>query len=111
MFDCVMPTRNARNALLFTNSGKLHIKAARYKLSDDPVDPECDCYTCRNFSRGYLRHLFKSGELLAAKLNSIHNLSFYLSLVKRARNAINNGFFEDFKREMLDKMTNGGNDV
>ncbi|WP_265820571.1 tRNA guanosine(34) transglycosylase Tgt [Geovibrio ferrireducens] len=111
MFDCVMPTRNARNALLFTNNGKLHIKAARHRLSDAPVDEECGCYTCRNFSRGYLRHLYKSGELLALKLNSIHNLHFYLSLVKRARNAINNGFFEDFKKEILDKISFGGDNV
>ncbi|WP_022851758.1 tRNA guanosine(34) transglycosylase Tgt [Limisalsivibrio acetivorans] len=111
MFDCVMPTRNARNALLFTSAGRVHIKNAEFRLSDGPVDKECDCYTCRNFSRGYLRHLYKAGELLAYRLNSIHNLHFYLSLVKRARNAIKYGFFEDFYSETLDKMRPGGNNV
>jgi queuine tRNA-ribosyltransferase len=82
MFDCVMPTRNARNALLFTSTGKVHIKRQEYRLSDEPVDANCDCYTCKNFSRGYLRHLYKAGELLAMRLNSIHNLHYYLSLVK-----------------------------
>ncbi len=108
MFDCVMPTRNARNALLFTSSGKVHIKNKEYQLSDEPVDRECDCYTCRNFSRGYLRHLYKSGELLGMRLNSIHNLHFYLSLVKRARNAIKLGVYNKFMKETLEKMSQGG---
>ncbi|MGE4318851.1 MAG: tRNA guanosine(34) transglycosylase Tgt [Deferribacterales bacterium] len=108
MFDCVMPTRNARNALLFTSAGKVHIKNKEYQLSDEPVDRECDCYTCRNFSRGYLRHLYKSGELLGMRLNSIHNLHFYLSLVKRARNAIKLGVYNKFMKETLEKMSQGG---
>jgi len=107
MFDCVMPTRNARNGMLFTSKGRVHIKREEYKLSDEPVDPNCDCYTCRNFSRGYLRHLFKSGELLSQRLNSIHNLSFYLSLVKKARNAIQCGSFEKFKEETLENIKYG----
>lgn len=108
MFDCVMPTRNARNAMLFTNFGKVHIKRKDYELSDDPVDPTCDCYTCRNFSRGYLRHLHKAGEYLGLRLNSIHNLHFYLSLVKRARNAIQLKAYDKFMKETLEQMSAGG---
>lgn len=106
MFDCVMPTRNARNGLLFTSTGKLHIKRQEYRLSDLPVDEECSCYTCRNFSRGYLRHLFKSGELLALRLNSLHNVTHYLSLVKNARNAIKQGDFDKFKNTYIEKTMN-----
>lgn len=109
MFDCVMPTRNARNGMLFTSSGRLHIKRADYADSDDPVDSECSCYTCRNFSRGYLRHLYKAGELLALRLNSLHNIAFYLSLVKNARNAIKKGVFAEFQAETLYRMKFGGN--
>jgi queuine tRNA-ribosyltransferase len=105
MFDCVMPTRNARNGLLFTSAGKLHIKRKEWELSDEPVDAKCSCYTCRTFSRGYLRHLFKAGELLALRLNSLHNLHFYLSLVKRARNAINLGVYDTFMKETLEEMS------
>ena len=108
MFDCVMPTRNARNALLFTSAGKVHIKNKQWELSDEPVDAECSCYTCRNFSRGYLRHLHKAGEYLGLRLNSIHNLHFYLSLVKRARNAIKLGVYDNFMKETLEKMSQGG---
>jgi queuine tRNA-ribosyltransferase len=108
MFDCVMPTRNARNGLLFTHYGKVHIKRKEYQMSDDPIDPDCGCYTCKNFSRGYLRHLYKAGELLSYRLNSIHNLYFYLSLVKKARNAINCSTFERFKNDFLYKMNSGG---
>ena len=78
MCDCVMPTRNARNGMLFTSEGVLHYKAGRYaKCLDKAPDPNCDCYTCRNFSRAYLRHLFHSGEILAMTLASIHNVHFY----------------------------------
>lgn len=111
MFDCVMPTRNARNGMLFTSRGKLHIKRLQWQFDDNPVDEECDCYTCKNFSRGYLRHLFKAGELLSAQLNSIHNLHFYLSLVKRARNAIKKGCYKEFMQTTLDKMSLGGDNV
>lgn len=108
MFDCVMPTRNARNGLLFTSKGKLHIKRKEWELSDAPVDEKCDCYTCRNFSRGYLRHLFKAGEFLGMRLNSLHNLHFYLSLVKRARNAINLGVYNKYMNDTLEEMSAGG---
>ena len=101
MFDCVMPTRNARNATLFTSRGKLNVKAARYKNDFTPPDPECDCYTCRNFSKAYLRHLYVSGEMNAAILNTIHNLHFYGKLMERIREAVKGGYFKEFKREFL----------
>jgi queuine tRNA-ribosyltransferase len=102
MFDCVMPTRNARNGLLFTASGKLHIKRKEYEKSDLPIDPACGCYACRNFSRGYLRHLYKCGEILALRLNTLHNLSHYLSLVKNAGRAIREHTFEEYKNNYLE---------
>lgn len=88
MFDCVLPTRNARNGTLFTSLGKVGIKRREYADSDDPLDPACDCYTCRNFSRAYLRHLFTSHELLSYRLNSLHNLTYFLNLARNARKAI-----------------------
>lgn len=109
MFDCVMPTRNARNGLLFTSEGRLSIKRADLALSDDPVDKNCNCYTCRNFSRGYLRHLYKAGEILSMRLNTIHNLTFYISLVKSARNAIKNSCYNKFKNKMLEQLKGGNN--
>ncbi|GHU86254.1 queuine tRNA-ribosyltransferase [Deferribacterales bacterium] len=97
MFDCVMPTRNARHGRLFTSTGALDIKLEEHKMSGEPIDKGCNCYTCRNFTRGYLRHLFKSGEMLAFRLNSIHNITYYLSLVRGAREAIINGTFRGYK--------------
>jgi queuine tRNA-ribosyltransferase len=88
MFDCVLPTRNARNGTLFTSAGKIAIKNARYASDDGPLDPECRCYTCSSFSRAYLRHLFVAREMTASTLNTIHNLHFYLDLMKRIRLAI-----------------------
>jgi queuine tRNA-ribosyltransferase len=88
MFDCVMPTRSARNGLLFTNREKVVIKNARYREDHAPLDSECDCYTCRNYSRAYLRHLYVAGEILAMVLNTIHNLRYYLHLMERIRDAI-----------------------
>jgi queuine tRNA-ribosyltransferase len=101
MFDCVMPTRNARNAVLFTSRGKLNMRNAVHTADLDPVDPDCTCYTCRSFSRAYLRHLFKSGEILALQLASIHNLTFYLGLVRSAREAITEHRFAAWKDSML----------
>ena len=98
LFDCVMPTRCARNGLLFTNHGKVVIKNARYRTDQAPLDETCDCYTCRNFSRAYLRHLFIAREILALLLNTIHNVRFYLALMERIRTAIAGGTFEDFRR-------------
>jgi len=99
MFDCVMPTRNARNGYLFTSFGTLRIKNAKYKLDESAVDERCNCYTCRNFSRAYLNHLFRAKELTYFRLASIHNLHYYLNLVKQAREAILNGRFKEFKKE------------
>jgi queuine tRNA-ribosyltransferase len=93
MFDCVLPTRNARNGTLFTSLGKINIKRAEYKEDESPLDPNCTCYTCRNFSRAYLRHLYMARELLSYRLNTIHNLQFFLNLVFGARKAIQEGMF------------------
>lgn len=103
MFDCVMPTRNARNATVFTSEGKLAIKGARYADDDGPLDPACDCYTCRGFSRAYLRHLFNAGELLFYRLASLHNIRFYLNLMERARAALDAGRFNAFAAEEREK--------
>ena len=88
MFDCVMPTRNARTGTLFTSEGKVQIKNAKHQKDTGPLDPECPCYTCATFSRSYLRHLFKSGELLFSRLATLHNLSYYARLMRRFRQAI-----------------------
>ncbi len=101
MFDCVIPTRNARNGTLFTSKGKINIKAAKFKSDFSPPDPDCDCYTCKNFSKAYLRHLYVSGELNAAVLNTIHNLHFYAKLMENIRRAIKAGEFSEFKKEFL----------
>lgn len=105
MCDCVMPTRNARNGMLFTSEGVLHYKAGRYAKSlDEAPDPHCDCYTCRNFSRAYLRHLFHSGEILAMTLASIHNVHFYLKLMCDAKAHIADDTFEDWAREKIVRL-------
>ena len=103
MFDCVMPTRNARNGTLFTSFGKLNIKSAKHKLSDEPIDKNCDCYTCQRYSRGYLNHLYRSHELTYFRLSSLHNLHYYLTLMKDARKAIKEKRFEDFRKEFYQK--------
>ncbi|MFA6598398.1 MAG: tRNA guanosine(34) transglycosylase Tgt [Ignavibacteriaceae bacterium] len=105
MFDCVMPTRNARNAYLFTSSGILSMRNNKYKNDFSPVDDVCDCYTCKNFTRAYLRHLFIAKEVLALELASIHNLHFYLNLVTEARKNIINGTFKSWKEEILPKIS------
>ncbi|MCC7033636.1 MAG: tRNA guanosine(34) transglycosylase Tgt [Acidobacteria bacterium] len=97
MFDCVMPTRNARNGRLFTSEGAINIKNARYAEDDGPVDAACGCYTCRRFSRAYLRHLFLAGEMTGGTLNTLHNLNFYLDTMRRVREAIAFGTFEKFR--------------
>jgi queuine tRNA-ribosyltransferase len=99
MFDCVLPTRNARNGQLITRRGPIAIKNARYAADPLPPDPECACYTCRTFSRAYLRHLFLSGEMTAKTLNTIHNLYFYLDIMRRIREAIVFGTFEKLRQE------------
>ncbi len=103
LFDCVMPTRNARNGMLFTWEGRLVIKNSRYARDSRPIEPGCGCYTCRNFSRAYLRHLFISKELLSYRLNTIHNVHFYLSLMEAIREAIFQDRFHEFKKRFLEK--------
>jgi queuine tRNA-ribosyltransferase len=101
MFDCVMPTRNARNGQLFTSEGRLNIKNARYAEDAGPLDPACGCYTCRHHSRAYLRHLYMAGEMTSGTLNTLHNLSFYLDTMRRIRDAIAFRTFENFRQEFL----------
>jgi queuine tRNA-ribosyltransferase len=101
MFDCVLPTRNARNGQLFTSEGRINIKNARYAEDDGPVDPACACYTCRTHSRAYLRHLYLAGEMTAGSLNTLHNLTFYLDTLRRIREAIRLRTFDKFRQEFL----------
>jgi queuine tRNA-ribosyltransferase len=108
MFDCVLPTRTARNGLLFTSRGKLVIRNAAYSDDPRPPDPACGCYTCRTFTRAYLRHLFRAGEILGLRLNTLHNLHFYLTLLADTRAAIEAGRFEAFRRERLAAWSAGG---
>ncbi len=103
MFDCVMPTRNARNGWLFTQHGDIKIKNASYKTDINPLDADCSCYTCQNFSRAYLHHLHKLGEILGSRLNTIHNLHYYQVLMAGMRGAIESGNFEAFKTEFAAK--------
>jgi queuine tRNA-ribosyltransferase len=99
LFDCVMPTRHARNGQLFTREGPINIKNAQYADSPLPVDPACGCYTCRSFTRAYLRHVFLAGEMLASTLNTLHNLYFYLDTMRGIRDAIAFGTFEKFRQD------------
>jgi len=99
MFDCVMPTRNARNGMLFTSTGRIAIKNTGYRRDPRPLDEGCSCYTCRHYSRAYLRHLFVSREILAYHLNTIHNLSYYIGLMQEMRRAIEEDRFNQFKRD------------
>lgn len=107
MFDCVLPTRNARNGSYFTHDGMLSIKQERFAHDFSPVDKECNCKICRNYSRSYLRHLFKSQEILSSMLASYHNLYFLNNLVKEARDAINNDRFEEYKKFFLTRFKAG----
>jgi queuine tRNA-ribosyltransferase len=99
MFDCVLPTRNARNGQLFTRTGNLNICNSRFKFDTAPVDEKCNCYTCRNYSRAYLRHLYLARELLVYRLNTIHNIHFFLTLMKEIRKAIKENQFNEFKKK------------
>ncbi len=103
MFDCVLPTRIARHGTLMTSQGRINIKKQEYEEDFGPLDPECDCYTCKNYSRAYLRHLFRCNEGLGSRLMSIHNLRFLLSLTEQARKAIREDRFGDFKAELFKK--------
>jgi queuine tRNA-ribosyltransferase len=97
LFDCVMPTRNARNGTLFTSGGRVSIKRTEHRNDPSPLDPECDCYTCRNYSRGYLRHLFLSREILSMRLNTIHNIRFYLRFMQELRESVEKKEFQAFR--------------
>jgi queuine tRNA-ribosyltransferase len=99
LFDCVIPTRNGRNGTVFTSRGKVVIKAARHRLDHEPLDPECTCYTCRTYSRGYLRHLFQVGEISALRLATIHNLTYYLTFMSRIRESLRAGTFSRLLEE------------
>lgn len=100
-FDCVMPSRNARHGTIFTSEGILNIRNAKYERDDRPVDPNCGCHTCRNFSRAYFRHLFKANEMLAMRLAVIHNLYFYNNLMAEIRSALDNGKFSEYRQSKL----------
>jgi len=104
MFDCVIPTRNGRNGTVFTSHGRLVVKNSEYKDEKEPLDNQCNCYTCKNFSRGYIRHLFHAGEILALRLASLHNVTFYHRIMRQARNAILNGSFQSWKAAFLEKF-------
>lgn len=99
MFDCVMPTRNARNGTLFTSRGRISIKRTEYKSDSEPLDPACNCYTCSNYSKGYLRHIFLSKEILSMRLNTLHNLHFYFNFFRNMRKFILEGRFSEFKNK------------
>jgi queuine tRNA-ribosyltransferase len=101
LFDCVMPTRNARNGTLFTSEGRVNIKREEYRKDPRPLDPACPCEACVSYSRAYLRHLFTSNEILGARLNTIHNLTFYLGLMDRLRRAIEAGSLDAFRERFL----------
>ena len=105
IFDCVMPTRNARHSVLFTSEGVLTLTNSQFKDDFEKIDVNCNCYTCRNYSRAYLRHLFNAGELLALELASIHNLHFYISLVSEARKKILDGSFKEWKNKTIEKIS------
>jgi queuine tRNA-ribosyltransferase len=107
MFDCVLPTRNARNGWLFTAAGDIKIRNSRYKDDTRPLDPDCACHTCRNFSRAYLHHLQRVNEITGSRLNTIHNLHFYLDLMRRARAAIEDGQFDRFALELRRRRAAG----
>ena len=107
MFDCVLPTRTARNGLLFTSRGRLNVRNARFAEDQGPADPDCDCYTCRNFTRAYLRHLFRAGEILGLRLNSLHNLHHFLRLMEGAREAIEAGRFAAYRKARMEGYARG----
>jgi queuine tRNA-ribosyltransferase len=107
MFDCVLPTRNARNGSLFTSLGRLNIKGAIYARDERPPDPACACYTCQHFSRAYLRHLYVSNEILGLRLNTIHNLHYYATLMRQARQAIEGGTFAAWQKDWLSRAQSG----
>ncbi|MBI3231040.1 MAG: tRNA-guanine transglycosylase, partial [Burkholderiales bacterium] len=107
MFDCVMPTRNARNGWIFTRFGDVKIKNARYKDDEAPIDETCGCYACRNFSRAYLHHLWRTGEILGARLNTIHNLHYYLQIMQEMRDALDQDRFPEWRAQFARERARG----
>jgi len=107
LFDCVLPTRNARNGMLFTSQGRVAIKHARFERDPGPLDEACGCYTCRHYSRAYLRHLYQSREILASRLNTLHNLYFYQELMRRIRSAVESGKYARFLAEFREAQARG----
>ena len=105
MFDCVMPSRNARHATLFTWKGVMHVTNKCYETDSRPIDEECDCPVCRNFSRSYVRHLFKAGEMLGGRLAVMHNLYFYNTLMEKIRDAIDGGYFDKFRNKYSELLS------
>ena len=113
MFDCVIPTRNGRNGMVFTSSGRLVLRNAQYAQDFSPIDPECQCYACKNYTRAYIRHLFQVEEMLALRLASLHNVYFFLKLMEQMREAIRKGSFQRWREEFKNKYNTaypGGND-
>ena len=106
-FDCVMPTRNARNGTLFTRKGKMTIKAASYADDFQPIDSQCGCPACRNYTRAYIRHTLAVGEILGLRLTTAHNLYFYISLIKEIRAAIQTGNYKSYRDKKLAEMSEG----
>ena len=104
MFDCVLPTRNARHGHLYTSQGIVRIRRSEFKEDFSPLDPECNCYTCKNFTKAYLRHLHVSGEVISLRLNTLHNVAFYLNMMKQIREAIEEDRYEAFKLDFLSKL-------
>jgi queuine tRNA-ribosyltransferase len=104
MFDCVIPTRNARNGQMFTKSGTINISNSRFRHDTDPVEEGCTCYTCRNYSRAYLRHLYMAKELLSYRLNTIHNIHYYTNLMKKIREAILKDEFATFRKNFYNSI-------
>ncbi len=102
MFDCVLPTRIARHGMAMTSHGRVNIKNKKYERDYTPLDPNCDCYVCRNYSRAYLRHLFKADEILSAMLMSTHNLHFLIKTMENIRQSIDEGRFSEYKKEFFD---------
>jgi queuine tRNA-ribosyltransferase len=109
LFDCVLPTRNARNGMLFTSFGRIVIKNAIHRRAEIPIDPDCNCYTCTHYSRAYLHHLFAAKEILASRLNTLHNLFYYLKLMESMRTALHEGTFSDFYKNFYELRYSNGN--
>ncbi|MDH4222914.1 MAG: tRNA-guanine transglycosylase, partial [candidate division Zixibacteria bacterium] len=110
MFDCVLPTRNARNGTIFTRKGKMVIKAARYAEDFSPIDEKCSCLACKNYTRAYIRHLFQSGEIAGLRLATIHSLYFYLNLMKEIRESISKGVFTEWRNHFLKEYNSSESD-